>query len=208
MRELRNQRDDGGARRTPSAGKARTDAAATAGTTPAARSVVALQRLVGNAAVARLLSARTQGEDGGEQAAAVQREHVEQVLRSPGRPLEAPVRAEWEARYGTDLSGVRVHTDSAAHRAAVSVQAVAFTSGSHIAFQRGRYDPGSPGGNRLLGHELSHYNQQRAGTVPGTDNGNGLSVSDPSDALEKAADADADAALRRPVQTDAEHDHA
>ncbi|MFC4055821.1 DUF4157 domain-containing protein [Actinomadura syzygii] len=206
MRELRNQRDDDGARRTPSAGKARAGDAATAGVTPSARSVVALQRLVGNAAVARMLSARSQGEDG-EQAAAVQREHVEQVLRSPGRPLEAPVRAEWEARYGTDLSGVRVHTDSTAHQAAVSVQAVAFTSGSHIAFQQGQYAPGSPGGNRLLGHELSHYNQQRSGTVPGTDNGNGLSVSDPSDALEKAADADADAALRRPVPAEPEHDH-
>jgi hypothetical protein len=80
----------------------------------------------------------------------VQRSAVHEVLGSPGRPLEAADREDMEARLGADFSDVRVHTDSTAHRAAESVGAHAFTAGSHVAFQRGRYDTGSTAGRRLL----------------------------------------------------------
>ena len=198
MREQKDRRDGGRARRGP--GTTRPDAAGPVAPRSSS-AVTALQRLAGNAAVARLLSVQPSAGTGTEEHdPTVQRQRVERVLRSAGRPLDEPVRTEWEARYGTDLSDVRIHTDTSAHQAAASVQAEAFTSGTHIAFQQGRFAPNTGTGKKLLGHELAHVNQQRSGPVPGTDNGNGLSMSDPADTHEKAADAEADAALQRRVE--------
>ncbi|QXJ22882.1 DUF4157 domain-containing protein [Actinomadura graeca] len=168
---------------------------------------MALQRMAGNAAVARFLSAEPQAGAGlgqeetalAEDGPAVQRKRVERVLRSPGRPLDEPVRTEMEARFGTDFSDVRVHTDTSAHEAAESVQAEAFTSGSHIAFRRDRYSPNSSSGKSLLGHELVHVQQNRDGLTAGTDNGHGLLMTHPSHDLERAADTESAAALGRPV---------
>ncbi|MFL6119222.1 DUF4157 domain-containing protein, partial [Actinophytocola sp.] len=153
--------------------------------------VLALQRLVGNAAVARLHANQ----------AAVQRAAVRDALRSAGRPLDDGVRAEMESRLGADFSDVRVHTDPTAHSAAESVQAHAFTSGSHIVFQRGRYDTTSPAGKRVLAHELTHVEQQRTGPVAGTDTGDGLRVSDPSDRFERAAETNAARVMAAPAHT-------
>ncbi|MFL5801928.1 MAG: DUF4157 domain-containing protein, partial [Roseiflexaceae bacterium] len=46
---------------------------------------------------------------------------VQDVLRSPGQPLDAGARAFMEPRFGHDFSGVRVHTGA---RAAESARAV------------------------------------------------------------------------------------
>ncbi|WP_406690176.1 DUF4157 domain-containing protein [Saccharopolyspora sp. ID03-671] len=145
--------------------------------------VLALQRLVGNDSVVRTL-----GHE-------VQRSAVHQALRSPGQPLDAEVAANMGTRLGADFSDVRVHTDTAAHEAAESVRAHAFTSGSHIVFQRGRYDTSSPAGERMLAHELAHVIQQRSGPVPGTETPDGLKVSDPADRFEREADATAARAM-------------
>jgi hypothetical protein len=135
-------------------------------------SVLALQQLVGNAEVSRR----------------VQRSAVENVLSTPGRPLDEPVRTDMETRLGADFSDVRVHTDGAAHESAESVNAEAYTSGTHIVFQRGRYDTASDTGRETLAHELSHVVQQRSGPVAGTDTGDGLAVSDPADRFEREAE--------------------
>jgi hypothetical protein len=58
-----------------------------------------------------------------------------------------------------DFSKVRIHADDEAGRAADSLQANAFTLGSHIFFGPGQYDTGSPRGKRLLAHELTHVLQ-------------------------------------------------
>lgn len=88
---------------------------------------------------------------------------VHQVLRSPGRPLDAATRAYFEPRFGCDFSGVRVHTDARAAASAAAVQARAYTVGSNIAFGADEYAPATTQGRRLLAHELAHTVQQRRG---------------------------------------------
>jgi hypothetical protein len=58
-----------------------------------------------------------------------------------------------------DLTTIRVHSDESADRAARSLRADAFTIGRSIFFRSGRFDPASPRGLALLGHELVHVQQ-------------------------------------------------
>ncbi|MEV3993812.1 DUF4157 domain-containing protein [Streptomyces sp. NPDC049837] len=85
------------------------------------------------------------------------------VVRRPGTPLPASVRANAEQRFGHDFSHVRVHTDPQAARAAAAMRARAFTVGHHIAFAAARFAPTTPAGDRLLTHELAHVVQQDYG---------------------------------------------
>ncbi len=85
---------------------------------------------------------------------------VHEVLRSPGRPLDGGIRHLMEPRFGHDFRPVRVHTDAKAAASAQAVNAEAYTLGRDIVFGEGRYAPGSPEGQRLLAHELSHVVQQ------------------------------------------------
>lgn len=78
------------------------------------------------------------------------------ALRAAGRPLAEATRAYFEPRMGADLSGVRLHTDRAAGRAAQGIGARAYTLGQHIGFAPGSYAPGTAEGQRLLAHELAH----------------------------------------------------
>lgn len=162
--------------------------------------LAALQVSAGNAAVVQMLReaghswAQEQHEhsDGcghqqTEHAAqpAVQRSTVHDVLRTPGRPLDASVRTDMESRLRADFSDVRLHTDSVAKASAAEVGARAYTSGNHIVVGDGGTD------RHTLAHELTHVIQQRQGPVAGTDNGGGLKVSDPSDRFEREAEANA-----------------
>jgi hypothetical protein len=65
-----------------------------------------------------------------------------------------------EPLFGHDFSRIRIHADTDADRAAATVDAQAFTVGSHIAFAAGRYVPQTLEGDRLLAHELTHTLQQ------------------------------------------------
>jgi ribosomal protein S18 acetylase RimI-like enzyme len=78
-----------------------------------------------------------------------------------GKPLPETVRGKMEAALGADFSNVRVHVGPQAER----IGAIAFTIGSDIYFAPGRYQPDTPHGQQLLGHELAHVVQQRAGRV-------------------------------------------
>jgi Domain of unknown function (DUF4157) len=82
-----------------------------------------------------------------------------EVLRSPGRPLDVPTRAFMEPRFGHDFSRVRIHADAEAAQTARQLHASAYTSGDHIVFAEGRFAPSTPGGARLLAHELVHVIQ-------------------------------------------------
>jgi hypothetical protein len=86
--------------------------------------------------------------------------------RGDGQPLPGGTRSFFEQRFGRDLGGVRVHTGADAATAANALRAQAFTRGRNVYFGTGRWQPGSPHGQRLLAHELTHTLQQRpAGSV-------------------------------------------
>jgi hypothetical protein len=78
-----------------------------------------------------------------------------------GQRLPESVQKKMESFFGTDFSDVRVHVGPEAS----SIGALAFTYGSDLYFAQGQYDPQSPHGQRLIGHELTHVVQQRAGRV-------------------------------------------
>ena len=85
---------------------------------------------------------------------------VHQVLRNPGAPLDPGARSLMEDRLGVDFSHVRVHTDTRAAASAQAVGAFAYTHGSSIVFDSGRYPPHDEEGRNLLAHELVHTVQQ------------------------------------------------
>jgi len=87
---------------------------------------------------------------------------VHEVLRTPGKSLDAAVRAFMEPRFAYDFSQVRVHTDAKAAESARAVNALAYTVGRDLVFGEGQYVPGAPGARRLLAHELTHVVQQHA----------------------------------------------
>lgn len=162
-----------------------------------------LQRTLGNAAVLHVLrragnpyAEEQPGAGPGrapEQRPAVQRSAVHDVLSGSGRPLEAPLREEMEARLGADFGDVRVHDDADARASAAEVGARAYTSGHHVVIGDGGKD------KHTLAHELTHVIQQRRGAVAGTDHGDGLRISDPSDAFEREAEANARRVMGRSV---------
>ena len=76
--------------------------------------------------------------------------------------MPAPVRSKMENSFGTNFGDVGIHTDS--HQAK-SMGALAFTQGNNVHFAPGQYNPQSSSGQALLGHELTHVVQQRAGRV-------------------------------------------
>jgi hypothetical protein len=112
---------------------------------------------------------------------------VREVTESPGRPLDSATRSAMEPRFGFDFSRVRVHTDEQATESARAMKANAYTAGEHVVFGQGKYAPGSPGGEGLIAHELTHVVQQASGPVAGTPVADGLSVSHPSDRFEQVA---------------------
>jgi len=78
-----------------------------------------------------------------------------------GQPLPPDVRTKMESFFGASFGEVRVHVGP--HAAAIG--ALAFTQGTDIHFAPGQYNPMTPQGQQILGHELAHVLQQRAGRV-------------------------------------------
>ena len=83
-----------------------------------------------------------------------------------GSPLPGGVRSQMESGFGTDFGNVRVHTDSHAAQMNREVGAQAFTHGSDIYFNEGKFNPGSQSGQHLIAHELTHTVQQGATVHP------------------------------------------
>jgi hypothetical protein len=132
--------------------------------------VLALQRSAGNQAVAAM------------------------VARGAGRPLPRSTRVRMEEAFGTSFEAVRVHEEPEVQ----ALGAQAFTRGEDVHFAPGRFEPGSDAGAELIGHELAHVVQQRAGRVTGAQ-GKGMAVVADA-ALEQEADrAGALAARGRPA---------
>ncbi len=115
-----------------------------------------------------------------------------ELIPSGGQPLAPVVQRKMERALGADFSDVRIHQDDARARA---MNAEAYTVGRDIVFGGGHYDPHSEDGQHTLAHELTHVVQQRSGPVDGSRVGDGVSVSDPSDSYERAAEDAADRAM-------------
>lgn len=196
---------------TASAG---TDRTAVTGT---AAGLLALQRTAGNAAVARTVEASRHRHDAAcghlpavqRQAAgeelhehdpacghvpAVQRQAlVHRVVQSSGQSMDQALRSEMETRFdGADFSGVRVHTGSLARESARELGAKAYTTGPNIVV-------GDTMTKEDWAHELTHYEDQLKGPVPGTDTGAGVSVSDVNDSGERHAVSKARRVMSGPV---------
>ncbi len=93
--------------------------------------------------------------------------HIEKQLnasKGSGQPIPEETRTGIEQTMGADFSKVRVHTDTTAVQMSKDLHAQAFTHGSDIYFNSGKYDPGSAGGQHLLAHELTHTIQQNGVT--------------------------------------------
>ncbi|SDP93556.1 DUF4157 domain-containing protein [Lentzea jiangxiensis] len=150
--------------------------------------VLRLQRLVGNTTTAHLVQSVL--DEAGAEQAEVQRASVRDALSGSGKPVPDHVRSEAEARLGVDLSGVRLHTGPAAERSTEEIGARAYTTGRHVVLGRDGNDW------KTLLHEFDHVRQQAEGRVEGTDQGNGMRMSDPSDRHEQEAEANATRALR------------
>ncbi len=109
-----------------------------------------------------------------------------QSKRGAGASLDPATRAGMETAFGASFSGVRIHTDGEADALNRGVSAVAFTVGQDIFFRSGAYQPGTPHGQHLLAHELTHVVQQRSGAAGG---GSGpLMVGPAGDGHEQEAD--------------------
>ncbi len=167
-------------------------------THPSVGMLLHMQRTAGNAAVNALLSSRPARGTAVQRTAAVAEGEKdtnigERIRAASGRgsPLGGDVQRTLESGLGANMSNVNVHTDSEADHLARSVDSVAFTTGSDIFFRSGAYNPGTSEGMHLLAHEATHTVQQAQGPVSGTPTAGGVSVSDPSDSYERAAEASA-----------------
>jgi hypothetical protein len=125
-----------------------------------------------------------QGKFTGGSAEAAQADDLRSAIGGGGgSPMPAAVQAKMEHAFGTDFSSVRVQESAAAP----ALGALAFTQGESIQFAPGQYQPESAAGQQLLGHELSHVVQQRAGRVQATTEAGGVAVNDNA-GLEAEAD--------------------
>lgn len=83
-----------------------------------------------------------------------------QKSKGGGNSLPDETRGWMESRFGADFSDVKVHSDSNAVQLSRELNAHAFTHGSNIYFNKGKYRPETGKGKRLLAHELTHVVQQ------------------------------------------------
>ncbi|MDR6221559.1 hypothetical protein J2Y00_005199, partial [Deinococcus soli (ex Cha et al. 2016)] len=88
-----------------------------------------------------------------------------QARRGGGAPLPEAVQRHLEQGLNHDLSRVRIHDDAEADKLAKGVNAIAFTTGTDIFFQAGRFQPNTQSGLELLAHEVTHTVQQSQGRV-------------------------------------------
>jgi len=134
---------------------------------------------------------------------------VNDVLRSPGQPLDPTTRAFMESRFGHDFGRVRVHIGAKASASALAVDALAYTVGPDVVFRQGQYRPETEEGRKILAHELTHVVQQRAAsTSERTGEGSQakqsaslqaeLEVSAPGDRYEREAERISEAIVRTP----------
>ena len=88
---------------------------------------------------------------------------IRTAIASGGEPLPEEMQAKLRSRIGMENpEDIRVHTDGKANELCDELGALAFTTGNHIFFAAGEYDPDSPDGQELIFHEAVHTIQQGA----------------------------------------------
>ena len=149
-----------------------------------AETLLSMQRQAGNDAVSQMVDGPVQRKaDGGPAPTAAPAPARASSAGADSRSLPASVRAKMESSFGVDFSDVRVHEGNQAAQAG----ALAYAQGSNLYFAPGLYDPHSAVGQHMLGHELAHVVQQRAGRVAKAQGFGGLPINaDPG--LESEAD--------------------
>jgi|GEM_PF-6271669 len=160
------------------------------------RALLQLQRSHGNRFVQCYLKSSevsaVVGPAAGPGAVAPDVEHAIAAARGGGSSLDSAVRREMEGAFGTEFSGVRVHTDGTADRLNRSLNAQAFTTGQDIFFRQGQYQPYGVDGRGLIAHELTHVVQQGNSTVRTK-----LMLGEPGDRAEEEADRVSRAVVQR-----------
>jgi Domain of unknown function (DUF4157) len=114
-------------------------------------------------AVARVAEAATVGSS--EAAASFDFAKIP-MFGSPST-LPQPLLTRMERSFGESFAEVRVHQGPGAS----TVGAIALAQGGELHFAPGHYRPGTPAGDALIGHELTHVVQQRRGQVAGSGGG-------------------------------------
>ncbi|WP_337098454.1 eCIS core domain-containing protein [Paenibacillus sp. YIM B09110] len=119
-----------------------------------------------------------------------------------GGKLPLPMYDKIQAAFNVDPSSVNIHANSSE---ASKVGALAYTQGNDIHFAPGQYNPESSQGQELIGHEMTHVVQQRAGKVKPTTEISGMPVND-DPKLEREAESMGrrTAAASSPVQRSAD----
>lgn len=146
------------------------------------RPAIAIQGTLAPGSVQRMRAIQSKVNPQAKLAPGVEAFEVNLQRKSGGWILPKEVQTKMEAALGGDFSDVRIHVGSEV----ASIGAIAFTWGSDIHFAPGYYNPHSIQGQQLLGHELTHVLQQRAGRVRNPF-GNGTAVVQ-DHALEAEAD--------------------
>jgi hypothetical protein len=100
--------------------------------------------------------------------------------RAGGNRMSENTLSFMESRFNTDFSGVKIHTDSNAVQMSRELNAQAFTVGSDIYFNSGKYAPESDSGRHLLAHELTHTVQQGGGVKRKVQRQEGVTITTPA----------------------------
>ncbi|MFF3872669.1 DUF4157 domain-containing protein [Streptomyces sp. NPDC001978] len=131
-----------------------------------------------------------------ERAAKSRAPEPKNIVSGAGQPLDPGVRRELEEQLGHDLGRVRLHTGRDAAQLTGLLGADAVAVGQDVLFREGAFKPGTDEGRRLLAHELLHTVQNphglgalRAGRELGA-------VSLPQQAIEREAEAAAQAVVQ------------
>ncbi|MEM1310239.1 MAG: DUF4157 domain-containing protein, partial [Cyanobacteria bacterium P01_H01_bin.153] len=88
---------------------------------------------------------------------------IRQAMATGGESLPDEMQAKLRSRIGMENpEDIRIHTGGQANELCDELGALAFTTGNHIFFAAGEYDPDSPEGQELIFHECVHTIQQGA----------------------------------------------
>ncbi len=98
-------------------------------------------------------------QDVGSEKASSQTGSYINSLGGKGNSLPLETQQFFKQRMGYDFSHVKIHTDASAQQSAKELSAKAYAVDNNIVFDKGRYDPASAGGKKLLAHELTHVAQ-------------------------------------------------
>lgn len=87
------------------------------------------------------------------------------ALGGSGRSLPRDTRSFFESRMNTDLSGVRIHDNSASDAMARRLGAKAFSVGKDVGFKDGCLSLHDHDGLKLVAHELAHVIQDNSTVI-------------------------------------------